>query len=291
MANSKNNQVIQLGDYSDSKFETFLVFFTNLKFNKPEKIPIKNNETYDWKTSLRMKVNAVYLLSNEVNSQYNKALIANEELEIKGIISDLESTLLLIKFETLLNSVYSMCDNLAFVDQKLHPGIKKLFNEQRKNISKYRVKYPEYSEYLDLIERTEWYDTLHTMRSESVHYLPGFVYHSSTGLGILYQNMVHSKDRIEIDNINEYVTDLISHLNKFLEKYGEYHLKQFINERHETYFPCWIPKGAGFLVGGRVLTFFEYLNKLPGRCTALDVPCPNRKNCPAYQKNEGSRNS
>jgi hypothetical protein len=291
MATPPKNQVIQLGDYTDSNFETFLVFFTNLEFNKPKKISMKiTNDNFNWKNSLRMKINAVLLLSDEVNSQYKRAMKVKEEMKEKGFVDNLESMLLLIKFETLLNSIYSLCDNLAFVGQKLHPGIKKMFNDQRNNIRKHRDKYPEYSAYLDLIEGADWYDKLHTMRSESTHYLPGFVFHSLNGLGILYQNMEHSKDQIEIENIHDYVADLISKLNEFLEKYGEYHLKHFINEKHETFFPCLIPNsdGLSYLFGGRVLTFSEYLNKQPGRCTALDVPCPNRTICPACQKNKDS---
>ena len=58
MATPPKNQVIQLGDYTDSNFETFLVFFTNLEFNKPKKISMKiTNDNFNWKNSLRMKIN------------------------------------------------------------------------------------------------------------------------------------------------------------------------------------------------------------------------------------------
>ena len=61
------------------------------------------------------------------------------EIEKIGYCSGLESTLLLIKFETMLNSIYSLCENLAFVGHILHPGIPESFNEQRiksRNIGK-----------------------------------------------------------------------------------------------------------------------------------------------------------
>jgi hypothetical protein len=138
-----------------------------------------------------MKINAVHFLSEDVKSQYHKAIKEKEELERDGKSSGIESTLLLIKFETMLNSIYSLSDNLAFIGYVLHPKIKRSFNEQRNNIEKYRNLYPEYSEYLDLFACTDWYDTLHTMRSESTHYLPGFIYHSDSGLGVLYRDMEH----------------------------------------------------------------------------------------------------
>jgi hypothetical protein len=212
-------------------------------------------------------------------------------MEKNGFGSGLESTLLLIKFETMLNSVYSLCDNLAFIGQRLHPGLKRSFNDQQKKVEKYKTRHPEYSEYLDLIKSADWYEILHTMRSESTHYLPGFVFHSQNGLGILYQNMEHldnseeSDKKIEIENIRDYVVKLLEGINDFLEKYGKYHLKQFIAEDHITSHSCWIPNpiDKSFLAGGRVITFSEYLKKQPGKCFAL-FSCPHKEHCPAYQK-------
>jgi hypothetical protein len=268
-------------DYHDSSFLIFLEFFPNLNCFK------EIQRKYDWRSSLQMKINAVSVLSEEVKSQYDKALKAKEEMEKKGFGSGLESTLLLIKFETMLNSIYSLCDNLAFVSYKLHPGIKKLFNDQRKNITKHRELYPQYSEYLNLIESADWYEKLHSMRSESTHYLAGFVFHSLSGLGILYQNMEHSDERIEIENISNYVDALLRDINEFLEKYGKYHLIQFITENHTTFHPCFFPNplGKGFSVGGRVITFSEYMEKNPGKCQFRDIPCSNKTNCPAYLNN------
>lgn len=273
---TKEPKIIVFEDYHDSSFLIFLEFLINLKFN--------NN--YYWRESLQTKINAVTVLSEEVKSQYDKALKAKEEMEIKGFGSGLESMLLLIKFETMLNSIYSLCDNLAFISHKLHPGIARSFNEQRKKINTYQTTYPKYTEYLNLIENANWYEKLHTMRTESTHYLPGFVYHSVNGLGILYRDMEHSEERIEIEIIREYVETLIANINDFLEKYGIYHLKQFINENHKTFHPCLIPnpEGRGFLAGGRVIKYSEYRNKLPGECINREIPCPNKKICPAYQK-------
>lgn len=274
----KQTKEVIFTDYNDSQFQTFLEFLINLKFD--------NN--YNWRSGLQTKINAVLLLSNEVKSQYDKAMKAKEEMEVKGFGSGLESELLLIKFETLLNSVYSLCDNLAFISYRLHPGIKKMFNVQRKNIAKHRVNYPEYSEYLDLIESATWYEKLHTMRSESTHYLPGFVYHSKNGLGILYRDMEHSNERIEIENIQDYIVNLIAEINDYLERYGNYHLKRFIDEGHKIFYPCLIPhpEGKGFLAGGRVITYSEYMKKLPGKCQFRDIPCPRKNICPAYSKND-----
>jgi hypothetical protein len=280
--NTKEPNEMVFKDYYDSSFLIFIEFFPNLDcFNEIQK-------KYDWRGSLQTKLNAVSLLSEEVKSQYDKAMKAKEEMEIKGIGSGIESMLLLIKFETMLNSVYSLCDNLAFISQRLHPYITRSFNEQRKKIENYRTLYPKYSEYLDIIESADWYEKLHTMRTESTHYLPGFVFHSPNGLGILYQNMEHSDERIEIENIRDYVVTLLAEINIFLENYGKYHLHQFIEENHKIFYPCLIPhpEGKGFLAGGRVITYSEYMKKLPGKCQYRDIPCPRKNNCPAFLKSE-----
>lgn len=293
MEETQQTEKMVFNDYQGSSFSIFLEFFPNLNCFKEIHENDESKEIqrkYDWRGSLQTKINAVSVLSEEVQSQYNKAVQAKEEMEKKGFGYGLESTLILIKFETMLNSIYSLCDNLAFVSHKLHPGIKKLFNDQRKNIVKARGNYPQYSEYFDLIESVNWYKKFHTMRSEYAHYLSGFVFHSPSGLGILYQNMEHSDDRIEIENIRDYVIGLLAEINDFLEKYGRYHLKQFISENHTTFHPCLLPnpEGKGFFVGGRVITYSNYKKKLPGKCQYPDKPCPNKKICPAYQKSEVS---
>ena len=245
-----------------------------------------------WPMSIREKINAIYLLSEEVKTQYEKALQAKNEMEKNGHGSNSESTLLLIRFETMLNAIYSLCDNLAFIGYKLHPGLKRSFNEQWKKIRKSKDYHPEHSEYLDIIHHADWYEILHDMRSESTHYLNGFVFHSPSGLGILYQNMEHldnteeSDKKIEIENIVEYTNSLLAEINKFLEEYGKYHLEHFIDEKFETFHPCLIPtpEKKGFFAGGRVIKLSEYIKKQPGKCIQ-NFECPNRAYCPAYKEN------
>ena len=98
--------------------------------------------------------------------------------------------------------------------------------------------------------------------------------------------MVHSNEKIEIENIQEYVNKLIKEIDKFLENYGKYHLEKFINENHKTFHPCLIPNPSskGFLAGGRVILLSEYLKKQPGKCIK-NFECPNRGHCPAYEEN------
>jgi len=299
MEEKRQTEKMGFNDYQDSSFSIFLEFFPNLNCFKEIHENDESKEIqrkYNWRGSLHTKINAVSVLYEEVQSQYNKALLAKEEMEKQGLGTGLESTLLLIKFETMLNSVYSLCDNLAFIGQRLHPGLKRSFNDQRKSIQKYKKRHPEHSEYLDIIGSAEWYEILHTMRSESTHYLPGFVFHSQTGLGILYQNMEHldnSKEpdkKIEIENILDYSNTLLVEINKFLERYGKYHLTKFLTENNTTFHPCIFPNplGPGFSVGGRVITLSEYIKKLPGKCQYRDIPCPNKENCPAYLKNSES---
>lgn len=301
----QQNKKIEFDDYQVSSFWIFMEFFPNLTcFNEPQNIG-DSKETqekkfqkeihrkYYWPMSIRDKINSIFVLSKEVKSQYEKAQEEKEEIKQKGHGNSSESTLLLIRFETMLNAIYSLCDNLAFIGYKLHPGIKRSFNEQWKKIRKSKDYHPEYSEYLKIIGSADWYEILHDMRSESTHYLNGFVFHPPTGLGILYQNMEHldnteeSDKKIEIENILEYTNSLLEKVNGFLEEYGKYHLEHFIDEKNEIFHPCLIPttRNKGFLAGGRKITLSEYLKKRPGKCIN-NFECPNRGYCPAYQNLE-----
>jgi hypothetical protein len=301
--NFQQHKKRKFDDYQESSFRIFMEFFPNLTcFKEPQKdddskeIQEKKfqkeiHRKYYWPISMREKINSLSVLSGEVKSQYEKAVQEKKEIEKKGHGNSFESTLLLIRFETMLNAVYSLCDNLAFVGYKLHPGIKRSFNEQWKKIRKSRNYKPEYSEYLEIIGSTDWYEILHNMRSESIHYLNGFVFHSPTGLGVLYQHMEHldnteeADKKIEIENILEYTNSLLEKINGFLEDYGKYYLDHFIDEKNETFHPCLIPapENKGFLAGGRKITLSEYLKKQPGKCIN-NFECPNRSFCPAFQK-------
>jgi hypothetical protein len=305
---SENDQQIKkmkFDDYQVSLFWVFMEFFPNLTCFKEPEYPNETKEIqeekfqkeihrkYYWPMSIRDKINSIFVLSQEVNSQYEKALQAKNEMEEKGYGTSSESTLLLIRFETMLNAIYSLCDNLAFIGYKLHPGIKRSFNEQWKKIRKSDTYHPEYADYLNILKRADWYEILHDMRSESTHYLNGFVYHSPTGLGILYKNMEHldnteeSDKKIDIENILEYTNSLRAKLDGFLEEYGKYHLEHFIDEKHTIFHPCLIPNpdGKGFLAGGRIISLSEYLGKQSGKCIK-NFECPNRTCCPAYEKCE-----
>lgn len=283
MVQEKQKKTVIFDEYHQSRFLIFLEFSQNLNcFNEDI------DKKYRWRMSFQTRISAISILSNDVKIQYEKAIKEKEEIEKRGSGSGLESTLLLIKFETLLNAVYSLCDNLAFIGRRLHPGIAQSFNEQRKKVGKYRDQYPKYSEYFSLFDYVDWYEQLHKMRSESTHYLPGFVYYSKSGMGILYKNMEHLDDpneKIDIENILEYVSELVNGINIFLDQYGNYHLKQFITDEHTTFSACLIPhpEGKGFLVGGRVIKKSEYLKKQPGKCID-NFECPNRGYCSAYQK-------
>ena len=300
---SPEKKMMVFTDYQESAFWIFMEFFPNLQCFKElvnendskeiqeKKFQKEIHRKHYWPMSIRDKIKAIFVLSQEVKTQYEKAIQEKNEIEKNGHGNSTESTLLLIRFETMLNAIYSLCDNLAFIGYKLHPGIKRSFNEQWKKIRKSETYHPEYSKYLNILKRADWYEILHDMRSESTHYLNGFVYHPPTGLGVLYKNMEHldntekSDKKIDIENILEYTDSLLTKLDGFLEEYGKYHLENFIDEKYTIFRPCLIPnpEGKGFLAGGRNITLSEYLKKQPGKCIN-NFECPNRECCPAYQK-------
>lgn len=268
--------------YPDSNFSTFLQFYNSIE-NIDAILKIHLIE------SIKHRIGTIQFFEKELIDQIERAVKEKSESEKQGFGSRNEATILLIRFETFLNSIYSLCDNIAYLGQQIHPGIKRGFNEQLKNYQRHLDLYSQYEDYLNIIKSCDWYEDLHTMRSESTHYLPGFVYHPNNGkLGILYRNIVVSKKRIEIEDISEYIHKIVKQVYKFLDNFGEYMVNKYLTDKSETAFFCMIQKTEPdgkviFMPALRMVTYDEYKEKEVGRCVDKEVPCPNKEFCPAYK--------
>lgn len=267
---------------NDSNFLTFLTFF-----NSATKHHI--NSEFDLGNSLKHKINAIYFFKTEILQQIEKVIEEEKECKKNGWGSSLETTILLIKFESLLNAIYSICDNVSYIGHKLHDGLPFGFNKQYKGFDKYLKKYPKYEDYLNIIKNCEWYIQLHTMRTESTHYLPGFIcYPDPEKLGVLYQNMIHSNDKILIEDISSYIIEIVKDIDEFLDDFSIYAITNYLSDESKTGYMCLIrhqnPDGSiANLVGLREVTYKEYKEKEVGTCIIRDVPCPDKEYCPAYK--------
>lgn len=268
--------------YPDSNFSTFLQFYESI-------VNVDYNIKFHLRESIKHRIGTIQFFEKELTNQIQRSMEEKKEIDKIGYGNLIEGTILLIRFETFLNSIYSLCDNIAYLGQQIHPGIKRGFNEQLKNYQRHLDLYSQYEDYLNIIKSCDWYEDLHTMRSESTHYLPGFVYHPDNGkLGVLYRNIVVSKEKIEIEDISEYIHKIVEEVYKFLENFGEYMVNNYLTDKSETAFFCMIQKTgpdgkAIFMPALRMVTYEEYKEKKVGRCTNKDVPCPNKEFCPAYK--------
>lgn len=103
--------------------------------------------------------------------------------------------------------------------------------------------------------------------------------------------MISSKGQVEVQNIPEYVNWIYSELFEFVKKFGDYHLKAFIEDHHTAIYLCGIRDGdtIAFRIGIRKVTYHEYCNGKVGICVNHDVPCPYKKNCPAFKNSNGEQ--
>lgn len=266
----------------ESSFSTFLQFYDSIA-------GVEFDIKYHLRESIKHRIGSIQFFEKELIDQIEKAI--EEKIKIKkiGYGNLIEGTILLIRFETFLNSIYSLCDNIAYYGHCLHKGITRGFNKQFNDYQKYLDRYPQYEQYLNLIKSCDWYEDLHTMRTESTHYLPGFVYNPDNGkLGILYRNIITSKERIEIEDLSEYIQKIVQDNYKFLESFGNYMINKYVTDESETTFFCIIFNKYSngkpvFMPALRTVTYKEYKEKKVGKCINKDVPCLNKEFCPAYK--------
>jgi hypothetical protein len=129
---------------------------------------------------------------------------------------------------------------------------------------------------------TQWYDEVHSIRSEATHYLSGFITISSHAeLG--YFNRQKSRrnsvpENISIDDIERHTRQLYDNVNAFLLAFGDHFIK-VIDQDVRVALPC-IRTSSG-LIGTKNISIKEYLNNEPGICSTPNFNCPLAKSCEA----------
>ncbi|TKJ17464.1 hypothetical protein CEE44_02925 [Candidatus Woesearchaeota archaeon B3_Woes] len=156
------------------------------------------------------------------------------EWDRKGSLSNKNNIILLAYFESLLNNVYSIMENVAKITvpfflpkYNLKRGFRKQRNWFKKNSNLPVCK--EYSDYL--IKNLDWYDKLNTIRSEPTHFLSGLITFDKDENGIYipkYFNIIKSdrnKKVFKTDKINidlDFAHELGNNISEFLEFYGKH---------------------------------------------------------------------
>jgi hypothetical protein len=126
-----------------------------------------------WHFSIENKMTAMNILRNNMLEQIPKCLAEQKRAEETGYSSGIEALILGIKYEVFLNSIYALCENLGYVAHfLLGRKLPRHFHEQKKKLLKKEELEPTYSK---ILAKTNWYDEIHAMRTESTHYLSGLI--------------------------------------------------------------------------------------------------------------------
>jgi hypothetical protein len=235
-----------------------------------------------WYFSIQSKLAAIEILRTDVLRQIPKCLAEEKGIREKGYGDGIEARILAIKYEVFLNSIYALCENLGYVAWcLLDKRVPRHFNDQKKLAKVDKLLDPSYGK---LLSASSWYDEIHLMRSESTHYLSGFItYTNETQVG--YYNLPKSEkgtpvSKIQIENIEEHVNHLFADLLIFLVAFGNYFIT-IIKSEFRVSQVCLYYNG---LIGAKMISLREFLNDEPGECQTPAFDCPQKNSCKARKK-------
>jgi len=289
-------QIIPLR-YDYTYFELFLIYIrtiepeifteTVIHYNDPKKEDLKISYADKWAESLRDKFNAVSILCNEVLYQIPRWKNELEQAKERGYGNTIQQIILLVKYETFLNSIYSFCENIGYLIKELYPkaNLNNHFNDQKTNkLEKIKVFDEKYAK---MLESSKWYDEAHSMRSEATHYLSGFIFISDMEEPGYLNDKVYSKrkghaEKIEVENIEKHVREMYNNLYAFINEFSRHFIELRCNKEKPVGSLCLY--GGGGLSGVRTMTLNDYFLRNPPRCEALEFNCPVEEKCNALNK-------
>jgi hypothetical protein len=253
------------------KIRLFLLFM-----KEDNRIP----EAIRWAISIDSKIRAMDVLFEEVLNQIPKCRMEFEEIKKKGLGSDTESHKLALKYEVFLNSIYSLCENISRVVAYLYhrKNLPQGFHDQKQ---KFLEDKSIDAHYTKILNSTQWYNEVRSMRDEATHYLSGLITISNpAGLG--YFNRPKSSrngtpESISIDDVEKHARQLYESVNAFLLAFGEHFIK-IIDQEKRVRLPCILSSKSVGWVG---ISLKEYLNNESGICLSPDFNCPLAKSCKA----------
>lgn len=277
--------------YEYTDFELFLKFFDTIEppiFNGYDKrLGTERSYASEWARSLRDKFNAVSILYNEV--LYQISMWKNEFEQIKeiGYGNTIQQTILLVKYETFLNSIYSFCENISYLIMELYPkaNLPRAFYDQKAKHLENIKGFDDY--YAKMLESADWYDEVHSMRSEYIHYLSGFIFISAIEepgylISKPYSDRKGHVEEIEVDNIEKHVREMYNRVYSFVKELSKHFIELRCNKNMPVGTLCLY--GGGGLSGVRTMTLKDILLRNQPRCEALEFNCPVEEKCTASNK-------
>ena len=240
--------------------------------------------SYEWSMSIESKITVVGIMFNEVIEQLPRCLEEFELNDERRVERGVECPKLALKYETFANSIYHLCENLSRIVAYLYPkaSLPPGFNKQKKRFHKKPEIDSIYAGILNKFAKT--YEEIHSIRSESTHYLSGFITLSGpTELG--YFNNVKSKrtggsEKISIDSIGKHIEKVYDDVLEFVDSFGN-HFINFIPKDSPITLLCLITTSGR--IGFKNISLGEYLNGEQGVCYTPEMDCPLKESCMAYK--------
>jgi hypothetical protein len=281
-------------DYTD--FELFLRFIMTVEppiFNGYDKrLGMERSYASEWAKSLSDKFAAVSILYSEVLYQIPMWKNELEQAKERGFGHTIQQTILLVKYETFLNSIYSFCENTSYFVKELYPkaNLSPAFNTQKTNNIEKLHEFDDY--YAKMLESADWYDEVHSMRSEATHFLSGFIFISDIDepgylISKPYSNRKGHSEEIEVENIEKHIRETYNNLYFFVNKFSKHFIELRCNKDKPIGSLCLC---GGGLSGVRTMTINDILLRNPPRCEALEFNCPVEEKCTALNKPSERKN-
>ncbi len=241
---------------------------------------------FEFVNSTKTKVSIVGICLKEFFSQIQLYQKEVEILKTDGYVDGLQHLTLIVKYETFLNSIYSLMENIAQIIFSLYPkkSLPRMFHEQKDRILKDSTIDTGYSK---ILEKLEWYDEVRSMRSEFTHFLTGMLVSFEDDIpGYINKPKSQRKDtleKIEIKNVIQHAQYIYDNLVKFLEAFGK-HFIDLINRDVRVLEICGLTQD--FFVGTKLISYNEKKDGKAGICQTFKLDCPKANDCEARKNTD-----
>lgn len=245
----------------------------------------------DFLDSLRKKISVADLCFKELLLSLPLYKEEYEVLRKEGYVDGIGRLMVVVKYETFLNSIYSLMENIAQITCLIYPkkSLPRRFHDQKVRLLKDKAIDPTYSAILDNLD---WYDEVRAIRSESTHFLSGLSVSYEPSVPGYFNKPKSGRQGTPINNIEVY--NVISHsesikrsLDSYLESFGM-HFLNVIDKDARVFQLCGITYGG--CIAGKILSYNEKINGDPGICHTTEFDCPTANACLARENKAANNN-
>jgi len=236
-------------------------------------------EQFRYLFSIRSKLGIIDLFYKHVVDQIPRVEKRYEEVREKGYSNGKESLLLLGYYEAYLNGIYSFLENISKLTLPFFPrkNLPHSFHDQKRRFIEVSDLDQEYSTFLKAMT---WYDEIHSIRSESTHFLSGLITANQNTPGYWNEPLSKRKEshsKINIEDIKQHVGLIQQNVVNFVDTYGKLFIKK-IDQDKEVIQVCVFKNG---LLGTRWISLKQFVKGHPGRCHTIKFDCPEATTCKA----------